>query len=86
MHRLLDDVCHLRERTFVFAESLVDNLVGGIDDARHVAAPLDGFEGEGKATKLVGVWLKELQGMCEKVEPLAIEWQTVGVGERILDG
>ena len=79
LHGLADDVGHLRERAVVVAEGLVDDLVGGIDDAGHVAASVDGIEGELQAAELLGVGLQELQGMAlEQVEARAVEVEALG--------
>ena len=86
LHCLLDDVAHLQEAALVLKESTVHNLVGRIDDTRHVAATLDGLEGEGQAAELFQVGLEELQWMAEQVEPLARERQSLGVREGVLDG
>ena len=79
MHGLCDDVAHLQETALILQETTVHDLIGRIHNTRHVAALVDGLEGEGQATELVQVGLKELQMLgLEQVETLATQMQTLG--------
>ena len=84
-HRLLDNLGHLKEPTLVLEESTIHDLVGCVQDTRHVATTLDSLEGEGQAAELLEIRLEELERMVEQVEALASERQSLGVGEGVLD-
>ena len=87
LHGFADDVGHLRERAAVVAERLIYNLVGGIHDAGHVATAMDGIEGQLQTAELLDVGLQEFQVVAlEEVEAWAVQVQTLGEREGILNG
>lgn len=66
-HCLLYNIAHLQESATIFKKAAVHNLVGGIDNARHIAAFPYRFERQAKTAELLRVGLEELQRMAEKV-------------------
>ena len=76
-HGLADDVAHLQESATVLKKGTVDDFVGSIDDSRHIAAFLDGFESQGQTAELLQVGFKELQFLSEEVKALAAERQSL---------
>ena len=60
LHGLGNDVAHLKETATVFQEAAIHDFVGGIHDARHVTALVDGLEGQCQTTELLQVRLEEL--------------------------
>ena len=69
------------------AEGLVHDFVGSIDDAGHIAAAVDGVEGQLQAAELFDVGLQKLQRVAlEEVETLTVQMQSLREREGILDG
>ena len=86
MHGLLDDFGHTEEATAILSERGVHYFVGRIEDARHVTALFERSVGQCQTLELIEIGLEKLQRLPEKVEPIAIEMQTLGERKGILDG
>ena len=87
LHGLGNDVAHLQEPAAVFQKGAVDDFVGSIDDARHVAALLDGLECQCQTAELLEVRLHEVELLDgEEVQAVATQRQSLREGEGILDG
>ena len=75
------------ETTLVLQESAIHNLVGCIDNARHVATFLNRLESQCQTTELLEVGLEEVEMLGgKKVQTVATQCETLGERERILDG
>ena len=59
LHGVLYDVAHLQEPYALFEEGCHTYLIGCIEDTGHVAATLEGLEGEGEVAETYGVGLLE---------------------------
>ena len=87
LHRLADDLWNLRESAFAHSECMVDDLVGSIEDARHVSSLLQCLEGETETGEFLSIRLEEFKRLVfEEVESGHVERQTFREGERLLDG
>ena len=61
MHGLLNDVGHFQETAATFEEGAVHDLVGSIDNARHITALSQTLIGEGETAETFGVGTLERQ-------------------------
>ena len=74
LHRALNHVGHAEERAAIVAEGRIDDLVGRVQYARHIAPLVDGFVGQSEAFELVSVGLEELQALLfDQIKPLTLE-------------
>ena len=59
LHGALDDVAHLQEPDALFEECRHAHLIGGVEDAGHIASALQGLERKGEVAEAYGVGLLE---------------------------
>ena len=70
-----------------FAKGQIYNFVGSVENTWHISALADSFISQPQTAEFVDVRLNKVEVLrLEKVEPVAIEIQTLRIGEGVLYG
>lgn len=76
-----------RKRNLSFDKGIVCHFVCRIENCRHDAACLTGFNGKGQGAEDLSVRFKERQGPTgKKVQGFKVNGPALWIAERILDG